>query len=136
MVSVTHSIAQAGADAAPLDQLAEGLPEAARDRLARAADYARALYGERLLGSGEAAWPHALGMALVAASLRLDLDTRLAALLFAASDHLDDATPALGLYFREERPTLGDALDSLVEKAGGELPGKVAAKPVRKSARR
>ena len=49
---------------------------------------------------------------------------------------MDDATPALGLYFREERPTLGDALDGLVEKAGGELPGKVAAKPARKAARR
>ncbi len=30
--------------------------------------------------------------------------------------------PALGLYYKEDRPTLGDALDQLVVKAGGELP--------------
>jgi 2-oxoglutarate ferredoxin oxidoreductase subunit beta len=29
-------------------------------------------------------------------------------------------TPALGVFFREQRPTLGDALDGLAEKAGGE----------------
>ena len=46
--------------------------------------------------------------------------------LAAMREAMDDATPALGLYFREERPTLGDALDGLVEKAGGELPGKSA----------
>mgnify|MGYP001095694996 CR=1 FL=1 len=56
--------------------------------------------------------------------------------LAALREAMDDALPALGLYFREERPTLGDALDSLVEKAGGELPGKPAAKPARKAARR
>jgi Pyruvate:ferredoxin oxidoreductase and related 2-oxoacid:ferredoxin oxidoreductases, beta subunit len=56
--------------------------------------------------------------------------------LAAMREAMDDALPALGLYFREERPTLGDALDSLVEKAGGELPGKPAAKPARKAARR
>lgn len=38
-----------------------------------------------------------------------------------ATDH-----PALGLFFREERPTLGDNLDGLVEKAGGG--GKAALK--------
>ncbi|MCC6658565.1 MAG: 2-oxoacid:ferredoxin oxidoreductase subunit beta, partial [Rhodocyclaceae bacterium] len=57
---------------------------------------------------------------------------RLAAMRYA----MDDATPALGLYYREERPTLGDALDGLVEKAGGELRHKPAAKPARKAARR
>ena len=113
MVSVTHSIAQAGAEEASLDLLAEGLPEAARDRLARAAGYARALYGERQLGSGEAAWPHALGMALVAASLRLDLDTRLAALLFAASDYLDDATEKLTAEFGAPVAELVDGLRRL-----------------------
>ena len=61
-----------------------------------------------------------------------DPSDRLAAMRLA----MDDAAPALGLYYREERPTLGDALDSLVEKAGGELPGKPAAKPARKAARR
>jgi 2-oxoglutarate ferredoxin oxidoreductase subunit beta len=35
----------------------------------------------------------------------------------------NEATPAVGLYFREERPTLDDALDMLVNKAGGEQRG-------------
>ena len=89
MVAVTHSIAQAGAEEARLDLLAEGLPPEARAALARAMAYAEALYGERLLGTGEPVWQHAIGMALVTASLRLDLDTRLAALLFAALDYCE-----------------------------------------------
>jgi 2-oxoglutarate ferredoxin oxidoreductase subunit beta len=56
--------------------------------------------------------------------------------LAAMREAMDDALPSLGLYYREERPTLADALDGLVEKAGGELPGKVVAKPARKAARR
>ncbi|HTY02927.1 MAG TPA: 2-oxoacid:ferredoxin oxidoreductase subunit beta [Rhodocyclaceae bacterium] len=39
--------------------------------------------------------------------------------LAAMGEAMNDATPALGLYYREERPTLDDALDSLVKKAGG-----------------
>jgi hypothetical protein len=35
----------------------------------------------------------------------------------------NEATPAVGLYFREERPTLDDALEMLVKKAGGEQHG-------------
>jgi (p)ppGpp synthase/HD superfamily hydrolase len=40
------------------------------------------------LGTGEAVLQHALGTALIAASLRLDADTRLAALCFAVGDVL------------------------------------------------
>lgn len=36
---------------------------------------------------------------------------------------LNDEIPALGLYFREDRPTLDDALDGLVKKAGGSTGG-------------
>jgi GTP pyrophosphokinase len=99
VVSVTHSIAQAGAEDAQFDLLAEGLPPEARAQLVQAADFARGLYGEQCLGTGEPAWQHALGMALVAASLRLDLDTRLAALLFASSDFLEDAAEKLTTQF-------------------------------------
>ena len=107
MVSVTHSIAQAGAGEAQLELLAEGLPPEARAQLAQAADFARGQYGEHVLGSGEPVWQHALGTALVAASLRLDLDTRLAALLFAATDYLKDAPEQLAARF-------GDAVAELV----------------------
>ena len=39
--------------------------------------------------------------------------------LAAIREALNDATPALGLYYCEDRPTLDDDLDSLVKKAGG-----------------
>ena len=113
MVSVTHSIAQAGAEDAQLDLLAEDLPAESRAQLARAADFAKALYAERRLGTGEDAWQHAVGMALVAASLRLDLDTRRAALLFAASDYLDDATEKLTAEFGAPVAELVDGLRRL-----------------------
>jgi len=41
--------------------------------------------------------------------------------LAALKEAMNDSTPALGLYFVEHRPTLDDALDSLVKKAGGEI---------------
>ncbi len=113
MVSVTHSIAQAGAEEAPLELLAEGLPDEARGQLAQAADYAKDLYGEQALGTGEPVWHHALGMALVAASLRLDIETRLAALLFAVSDYLDDASEKLAARFGAPVAELVDGLRRL-----------------------
>lgn len=56
-----------------------------------------------------------------------DPTDRLAAMALAMSttDH-----PALGLFYTEDRPTLGDALDGLVAKAGGGA--AAAAKPARK----
>ncbi|MBX3676483.1 MAG: bifunctional (p)ppGpp synthetase/guanosine-3',5'-bis(diphosphate) 3'-pyrophosphohydrolase [Rhodocyclaceae bacterium] len=113
MVSVTHSIAQAGAEAAQLDLIAEGLPPEARERIGQAADFAKALCAGKPLGTGEDAWQHAVGMALVAASLRLDLDTRLAALLFAVSDHLEDAAEKLTTEFGAAVAELVDGLRRL-----------------------
>jgi 2-oxoglutarate/2-oxoacid ferredoxin oxidoreductase subunit beta len=37
----------------------------------------------------------------------------------ALREAMNDATPALGLYFQEDRPTLDDALDGVVKKSGG-----------------
>jgi len=83
MVSVVHSLAAHGDPIQSLQALADGLPTTAADRLWRAVEHARPLYAERLLGSGEEVWGHALGMALIVAGLKLDIDSRLAALLFA-----------------------------------------------------
>ena len=49
--------------------------------------------------------------------------------LAALREAMNDETPALGVYFKEERPTLDDALDGLVKKAGGGFPA--AKKPGR-----
>lgn len=54
-----------------------------RNALAKVAVDARTTYADSLLGSGEPVWPHAVGMVVLAAELRLDLITRQAALLFA-----------------------------------------------------
>ncbi|MEW5888211.1 MAG: 2-oxoacid:ferredoxin oxidoreductase subunit beta [Pseudomonadota bacterium] len=37
----------------------------------------------------------------------------------AMAEAMNQEAPALGVYFRQERPTLGQALDSLVDKASG-----------------
>lgn len=132
MVSVTHSVARIGAEEAQLDLLAEGLPPASRDALAQAVEFARNLYGENVLGTGEPAWLHALGMALVTASLRLDPDTRRAALLFAASDYLEEAAEKLAGRFGRPVADLVDGLRRLkglrlAVRDGGRTPQEVKA---------
>jgi 2-oxoglutarate ferredoxin oxidoreductase subunit beta len=57
-----------------------------------------------------------LGMQVRELSTDHDPTDKLAALREA----MDDTTPAIGLYYRESRATLDDALDGLVKKAGGE----------------
>ena len=83
MVSVVHSVAAQSGHEESLLTLCEGLTEEESGRVRRAVDFARTCYGEQALGSGEGIWPHALGMALILAGLKLDADSRLAALLFA-----------------------------------------------------
>ena len=103
MVAVTHSLSASAASA--LDLLREGLGPDDAARVEQAHDWARGLYGERVLGTREPTWSHALGMALIAASLRLDADTRLAALCFAVGDVLgqpvDEITQRFGTHVAE-----------------------------------
>jgi GTP pyrophosphokinase len=91
MVSVVHSLPDSGIDETVLIRLVEGLPEEGALRLVEAIAQARELYGDGKVGTGETAFEHGLGAALILASLNLDLDSRLAALLFAVPDHLDHA---------------------------------------------
>lgn len=95
MVSVVHSLPDSGIDEKTLNRLAAGLSGEGVDRLVDAIGYARELYGESKIGTGETAFGHALGAALIIASLNLDLDSRLAALLFAAPDHLKNPREAI-----------------------------------------
>jgi GTP pyrophosphokinase len=95
MVSVVHSLQQSDGEAAALSQLRLGLSDAASARIVDALTLARAAYGDKLLGTGEPILQHALGMALIVASLELDADARIAALLFAASDHVEDCAGRL-----------------------------------------
>ncbi len=90
MVSVAHSVAAQSDFEQFLAVLSAGVPTGDVERLKDAVAYAWEHYGERTLGSGERVWSHALGMAVIIAGLRLDVESRIAALLFAipAQDEL------------------------------------------------
>ena len=83
MVSVAHSVAAHGDFDKFLQTLTDGLAAEDAERVRLAVEYAWEQYGDRLLGSGERIWSHALGMALIVAGLKLDADSRIGALLFA-----------------------------------------------------
>ena len=107
MVSVVHSLQPSRDEAEAFARLCLGLPADAAARAGEALALARAAYGEQLLGTGESILQHALGMALIVASLDLDVDARIAALLFAASDHVKDCDERLKVGF-------GDTVAGLV----------------------
>jgi GTP pyrophosphokinase len=90
MVSVTHAIGR-NATAAPLELLAEGLTREEHAAIERALALAADAYDNRNLGTGEAVWMHGVGCALIISSLRLDADARIAALLFAVEEYIEDA---------------------------------------------
>src|SRR5882672_4897926 len=92
MVSTTRSDL---ADAGESDAMYSGLADEERRTLARAREFAASLYGEKLLGTGESAYEHAVGVARNAAELRLDADARAAGLLFAVPAYLPGAEERL-----------------------------------------
>src|SRR6266704_1129622 len=81
------------------DVLGAGLSQEERGALERALDFARDVYGEKLLGTGEPAYDHALGLARNAAGLKLDADARIAGLLFAVPVYLSDSEDKLQAAF-------------------------------------
>ena len=82
MVSVVHGVAATGSDSTAFSLAASGLNDEARARLQDAWTWIETIYGERCLSTGEAVLPHARAMAVIVAGFDLDLDTRIAALLF------------------------------------------------------
>jgi GTP pyrophosphokinase len=99
MVSVVHSLPDSGVDDDALRRLSEGLSPDEVGRLGAAFELAETLYAGQTLGTGEDELQHAVGTALIAASLRLDVDTRIAGLLFATHDHLAAADEKLTASF-------------------------------------
>ena len=110
MVSVVHALPDSGIDDATLERLAVGLPEEGAERLDAAVAFARQLYGDGKVGTGETAFDHGIGAALILASLHLDLDSRLAAILFAAPDFLDGARDKMTARWGETVARLVDGL--------------------------
>jgi len=113
MVSVVHALPDSGVDEQVRARLLAGLDEPASERVAHAWHWAHELYGERRLGTGEPCLPHAIGMALQLAALDLDGDSRIAALLFAAHDHLPAAREALTDEYGSHVAALVDGLHRL-----------------------
>ena len=136
MVSVVHSLQPSSGEAETLSRLCVGLPAAAAVRAAEALALARDAYGDKELGTGEAILQHALGMALIVASLDLDADARIAALLFAANDHVTDCDERLKVGFGDTVAGLVAGLHRLGSlrpltraAAGGGPAGEGAAEP-------
>jgi GTP pyrophosphokinase len=113
MVSVIHSVAAQGDFEQSLLALGEGLSVAEIDRIRLAVDFARSTYDDRSLGSGEDVWGHALGVALIVAGLKLDADSRLAALLFAVPTLLEHGLALLERDFGAGVAQLVDGISRL-----------------------
>jgi GTP pyrophosphokinase len=101
---VSPATLPAAATTGDIGALVADLDPADRELVGRAAGAARTLYGDTQLGTGEAAWEHALGLTGNLAMLRADAATRAAGLQFAAPNHLRDARERLA---REFGPTVG-----------------------------
>jgi GTP pyrophosphokinase len=95
LVSVVHALTDAGIDDGALQRLGADLPAGAQAQIDKALDLAAELYGDNTLGTGEEILRHSVGIALQVAALNLDLDARMAAILFAASDFLPEPKEAL-----------------------------------------
>jgi GTP pyrophosphokinase len=97
---------------AALDSLAEGLAPAERALLADALAFAEPLYAGQTLSTGEAVWPHALGLAASLASIGMDPAARAAGILFAAPK-LVDGVEALEKRFGKEVAALAGGTEKL-----------------------
>src|SRR5262252_9496012 len=95
------------------DVLAAGAPEEDRRAVARALDFARGVYGDKLLGTGEPAYEHAIGLVRNVAQLRLDADSLVAGVLFAAPAYVPDAEEKLRETFGATVAALVSGIDSL-----------------------
>ena len=111
MVSVTASNPQSSQ--ARIEALAGGLSAAEHDRLAHAVEFALGVYEGRMLGTGEPAIEHAFGLAQIVADLRLDVDARVAGLLFALPSYLPESNERLQQDFGEHVAALVDGITRL-----------------------
>ena len=93
--------------------LSAGAPEEDRRVLARALEFAREVYGDKRLGTGEPALEHALGLARNIAQLRLDADALAAGILFAVPAYLPDAEAKLAASFGATVAGLVSGIDRL-----------------------
>src|SRR5574343_1072802 len=113
MVAVTHSLETAHREDNVLGLLSEGVDDAGRELLAKVLAFVLPYYQGTSLGTGEPMYDHAVGTALIAASLRLDVDTRAAALLFSIYSCDENAGQLILPRFGERIAKLVDGLQRL-----------------------
>jgi GTP pyrophosphokinase len=113
MVRLQYSLNSFLPDGASPEKLTEGLSPADAGRIRRAIEFIESVYAGKQLGTGEEVFRHALGMALIATGLRLDVDTRLAALLFAVHEVHPDADARIEQDFNADVARLVDGLRRL-----------------------
>ncbi len=126
MVSVVplHSPDQRGA---LLDSIGQDLAQADREVLVRAFEFAEPLYAGHTLSTGEAVWPHALGLAASLAAIGMDAPSRASGILFAAPKYL--AKPEeLREKFGAEIASLASGVEKLYQLRVSTRPGR-AGKP-------
>ncbi len=106
MVSVSRS-AEDDTSSDTLDATLVGLEPDECRQVRDAYAFAVERYADHVLGTGEPALAHAVGLAEILASLRLDGEARAAGLLFAAPEYMPEAHDALAARF-------GDRVAALV----------------------
>src|SRR5215472_18759183 len=95
------------------DILAAGAPEEDRRVLERALELAREVYADKLLGTGEPAYEHAIGLARNVAQLRMDADSIAAGVLFAVPAYVSHAADRLTASFGATVASLVSGIDRL-----------------------
>ena len=122
MVSVVplHSPDQRGE---LLDSIGQDLAQADREVLVRALEFAEPLYAGHTLSTGEAVWPHALGLAASLAAIGMDAPSRASGILFAAPKYL--AKPdELREKFGAEIASLAAGVEKLYQLRVSTRPGR------------
>ena len=113
MVSLLHSVAAQSDFDQFFSTLAQGLDAEDAATLRESVAFAWEVYGTSVLGSGEGTWSHALGMAVIIAGLRLDVDSRMAAVLFAIPFHDEHGTARIEQRFGKAAADLVNGISRL-----------------------
>jgi len=113
MVYVHYSLNPDLSDGDALEKISAGVSQEDAARIRKAIAFIQPIYEGNRLGTGEEISRHVFGMALIATALRLDVDTRLASLLFAAHQFYDDAKERIEQEFGKDVSRLVDGLHRL-----------------------
>lgn len=126
MVSVVHSVASQSDFQQFLTTLTEAVSESEQQTIKDAIQFAWEIYGKNKLSTGELIWDHALGMALIAAGLRMDAKSRIAALLFAVHTCVEKSPEIIEQNFGSEVEHLVEGLARL-DRLRSVITGLIAA---------